>query len=372
MNKTKEFKHLQSFDSMRGFGCLLVLVAHGSYGLMKGAWLALDLFFIASGFLITSLLLKEYLKTNDISLKRFYWRRALRILPALCICILLANILWPFTNFEPGANQALATFGGLFYFINFLHRNITGNLLHLWSLSVEEHFYLFWPLLLLFFVTKISFKKKIWFLIILMTIVAIARIVIFNSDFTGPLFTIDAFRSTFCRVDTISLGVLLAFIANEGSTKLSKVSDSKISILLLLILCTYVVIIFTVSETNSYLNNGGFIITNFLAVFTVLLCIEKPNHYLYSNKALQWVGKRSYGLYLYHFPIFLFLEQYRQEHNHASFIFIYLLKIFVSIVITAISYKYIEEPILKYKKKFNSNGLQKSNLKADKNNLERA
>ncbi len=372
MNKTKEFKYIQSFDSMRGFGCLLVLVAHGSYGLMKGAWVALDLFFIVSGFLITSLLLKEYLKTSDISFKKFYWRRALKILPPLFICILLANILWPFTNFEPGANQALATSGGLFYFINFLQENITGNLLHLWSLSVEEHFYLFWPLLMLFFITKISFKKRIWFLIILMFIVGIVRIGIFNSYLSWSLFTIDSYRSTFCRIDSISLGVLLAFIANKGSTKLSTVSDSKVSILICLILCIYGVIIFTVSATNTYLNNGGFIITNFIAIFTILLAIEKPNHYLYGNKSLQWIGKRSYGLYLYHFPVFMFLEQFRQWHNHVSFLFIFFLKISISIVLTAISYKYIEEPILKYKKKLNSSKLQKPNLKADKNTLERA
>ena len=213
MNK---FKYIQSFDSIRGIATLFVLLIHGSYGFFKGAWIALDLFFVLSGYLITSLLQGEYLSSGTISLSKFYIRRGLKILPPLLICIILANILWSVTDLNMDANRSLSTAGALFYFTNFLQVKVTGNMIHLWSLSVEEHFYFFWPLIMLFLIPKISFRKSIILLIIVALISTVCRIIAFNFHFSGNTFIIDSFRSTFCRVDSIILGVLLSFFLNKN------------------------------------------------------------------------------------------------------------------------------------------------------------
>ena len=85
-----------------------------------------------------------------------------------------------------------------------------------------------------------------------------------------------------------------------------------------------------------------------------LLQLKKPDNYLFSNKILRWIGKRSYSIYLYHIPIFLALEGLRQPHNKMSFLFISLVRLSLSIILAALSYQYIEQPILRFKKKFDT------------------
>lgn len=364
-DKKNKINYIESFDWLRGVGCIFILIGHGSYGFFKGAWIALDLFFILSGYLITALLLNEYSLTGNLSFSKFYARRALKLFPPLVICILLANILWPYTKFDPGANEILATSGALFYFTNFLQTKVSGNMIHLWSLSVEEHFYFLWPIILLFYILKKTFRTTINILVSVIFVTALFRIFVFNFNISSELFTIDPYRSTFAKVDSITLGALLAFIVKEKSLDLSPKLLSRSTLIFRILFLIYMVILFSVSQDNVLLNNGGFIITNLLATFTIFFTLKNPNHYFFRSKIVRGIGKRSYSIYLYHFPIFLAFEAFREPHNFSNFIIITLLRFFVAISLAFLSYKYIERPILQFKKRYEVKKIQRKPLELE-------
>ena len=167
-----KIKYIPSFDSLRGLAALFVLLLHGSYGFFSGGFIGVDLFFVLSGYLITSILYHEYRTTKGISFSKFYIRRAIRLFPPLLICIGLANLLWYFGLAKPVGNEILATVASLFYFSNYISGAFLGNMAHLWSLSVEEHFYLFWPLLMVFFAFKAPDKNRMYFFIFILILIA--------------------------------------------------------------------------------------------------------------------------------------------------------------------------------------------------------
>lgn len=347
-----KFKYIPSFDSLRGFAVFMVLLLHGSYGFFKGGWIGVDLFFALSGYLITSILLTEYFVSGKLNIGQFYIRRGLRLFPGLMVCVLIANFLWPFTEFFSGANQKEATIAALFYFTNFIPGSNSGNMAHLWSLSVEEHFYLFWPFIMLLVLLKISFRNKIALLLILIILVSIFRIYTYNNviQFAKNTVTIDSFKFTLCRIDTIFIGSLLAIILAQTKNTIKEYCNKTATIIILVIIILFVIILFSVSEDNIYFRKGGFLLTNLLCVFTLIIALKNPHHYFFSNKIFQWAGKRSYGIYIYHFPVFLVLENLRQNHSFFNFLYITFLRILFTLIITEISYLYIEQPFLKLKR----------------------
>ncbi|MCY7293584.1 MAG: acyltransferase, partial [Ferruginibacter sp.] len=346
----KKFTYLPSLDGIRGIAVIFVMMLHGSYNYFKGGWIGVDLFFVLSGYLITSLLQTEYESSGNISLKNFYIRRALRLFPALIISVLLANLLWNISTpyFYDIGNQNLSTAGALFYFINILPKEITGNLGHLWSLCVEEHFYILWPVtaILLF---KLHYRQRIVFLSVIIAVITILRIVASNyyfSFFNGAI-QIDPYRFTFCRADNIMAGCLLAYILNHKKKNVIDTVDKKKSTFLLLIcFLLFAVILFTIDIVNRWWLNGGFILTNLLCVATILLAVKNPSLHFLSNKILHWIGVRAYGIYLYHRIIFYPFEGLRVEHSPVNFILVSLLRIGATLVVVYFSYRFIEQPVL--------------------------
>ncbi len=358
MNSTrpanKEFKYIQSLDGLRGLAVVAVLLVHGTYGTIKGGWLGVDLFFVLSGFLITSLLQKEYLNTGDISFARFYARRALRLFPPLIVCILLANLLWTISPLNPDANRLVASSGALFYFTNFINQRLSGNMVHLWSLSVEEHFYLFWPLVLLFFILKHPYRRQVFFLSLFLVVSVMIKLSVLhfsNRLGYGPLIFFSR-KSTFCQVTGILMGALLAIVLSKRPKPTTILSTgANDNGLILSIFGVLGILLFTLASANKYWRNGGFIFTDLIFTLLVLLAVRHPNHYLFSNKILNWLGKRSYGIYVYHYPIFLAFESIRHQ-GLTNFIIVAFLRFFVSIAFAALSYQYLEQPVLKFKKRF--------------------
>lgn len=347
--------HLESFDTLRAFAILLVMVFHGSYGIFRGGFIGVDLFFVLSGYLITSLLHREYLSSADISLSKFYARRALRLFPPLIICVVLSNILWASTEFDPGTDRIVSTLSALFYFTNLLDVKVLGNMVHLWSLSVEEHFYLIWPITVLFFLFKMSVRRCITFLIVLILVIAVFRVITFyNADrLVYGIFRINPYGFTLCRIDGILLGALLYFIMSDPKIN-HQIGESKPGDLVVgvILFSSFILFGFTIAISSSYWLSGGFVLTNILCTLTVLIAVRNPNHKLLSSKILGWIGKRSYGIYAYHFPIFMASEGLRVHHSIRNFLGVSLLRFALTIGLAAFSYDFIEQPILKLKQRF--------------------
>src|ERR1043165_5262412 len=154
------FEHHAVLDGVRGIAVVLVVVAHfaslstENYHYFFAGLLGVDIFFVLSGFLITSILLQEFEVTNRINLKRFYVRRFLRLMPAYWACVLVMHfagplLLSPWEAQQAGSNRTL--FFALIYMTNWqlVFGDYIGVFTHLWSLAVEEQFYLIWAPLVL-------------------------------------------------------------------------------------------------------------------------------------------------------------------------------------------------------------------------------
>jgi peptidoglycan/LPS O-acetylase OafA/YrhL len=347
--------YLPNFDGLRVFAIFFVMILHGGYGYFKGGWIGVDIFFVISGYLITSLLAIEHQDFNSISLSKFYWRRTLRLFPPLLICVILANVLWPYTQLNTGGDQSKATFAALFYYTNVVAGNVSGNMFHLWSLCVEEHFYVLWPIVLSYGLLKLPLRKRIIILSIAIVLLSALRIVFyqFADQLIFGIYRINTYSFTFCRMDGILTGALLAFILSQRSRQTSKFFSAKNSnIFLLLFFTAYIVILFTLSPDNYTWNNGGFVFTNLLCSATVLVAIKAGRVTILSNRVIDWVSKRSYGIYIYHFPIFLILERLRVPHSISNLLLITALRFALSIALASLSYQYMELPLSKFKKGF--------------------
>ena len=151
----KVFGYQPALDGVRAIAVLLVMLGH--LGLVSAGGLGVDIFFVLSGYLITAILVSEFSTTGGISLKKFYARRALRILPAVILLLAVLNILVEATQTSEQAHTfQWNSLGALFYIANWLRafgRGI-GILGHLWSLSIEEQFYLLWPIALAFLLSR--------------------------------------------------------------------------------------------------------------------------------------------------------------------------------------------------------------------------
>jgi peptidoglycan/LPS O-acetylase OafA/YrhL len=353
-----KIKYIASFDGLRGVAVLLLMVVHGSYGFFGGGIPRVDLFYTMSGFLITYLLYKEFLLSGTIAIGKFYGRRMLRLFPALIVCIVLSNLLWPYTPLLAGNDQTIATFSTLFFFNNLVFYNVLGNMKHLWSLSVEEHFYLIWPVITFFILFRLSNANRIIFLGVLLVGVEIFRVIAFHyqDQWRFGIFWIDPYGFTLCRIDCILIGALLFFVLYNKNYNYGTLSASWYDNLLLIGLA----VIALISGLNISLKDprwliGGFVITNILCVSAVLVAIRNPNHPVLAHKALLWIGRRSYGIYLYHMPIFMYMERFRVPDNTSNLIVVTFFRFALSIAFAALSYRYIERPILEYKNKFKLN-----------------
>jgi peptidoglycan/LPS O-acetylase OafA/YrhL len=356
----KVFQFIPGLDNIRGLAVLFVLLQHATYGVIKGGLIGVVLFFVLSGFIITSLLQTEYANYGKISIKRFYFRRALRLFPPLLIGIVLANAFWFYNSAEyPTADRTLATVASLFYFVNLLPQQYSGSLVHLWSLSVEEHFYLFWPLITAFFIFKFSRRNQIIALAVLILLASAFRLWQGNYDiqFFNGFIIIDPLRFTLCSVEGILTGALMAVILSKPAFQnfsLSKKLRGWVIAIFCLVFCCLLVKL----DTGFIYQNGGFLLLDIFCAAAIFVAIKSPAHFMFSNKILKWMGTRSYGIYVYHYIIFAAFEHFRYKSSISNFIIITLLRVGISFLFAEASFRYIERPLSRFKNGWGRRGMK--------------
>ncbi|WP_405410817.1 acyltransferase family protein [Maribacter sp. Asnod1-A12] len=358
------FKYNPSLDGLRGIAVICVLLVHASYGKISGGFLGVDLFFVLSGYLITAILLKEFTLYDNISYFNFYIKRFLRLLPPLLVCIILYSIYQFFIVSTDNENPLLIVLSSLFYFVNIVHKSYLGPLVHLWSLSVEEHFYLFWPILMAGLIFKFPKKKQITFITIFILIITAFRIWVYHTNSIEPMrfgiFSIDSYRFTLCRIDAIMIGGLAAIALSKNNTSFNINIQPNCGLLILLTLLGFLVLFLDVD--NLVWRYGGFIATNLLALAIIIFAIKNPNNKILGNSILLWFGQRSYGIYVYHYIIFLAMEPLRVSGSILNLILVTILRLLVSLLFAEISYRLMEKPILKLKNRFQNMGNKKSTI----------
>lgn len=355
------FEHIPSLDGIRAVAVLVVLFYHSilvfphfrTY--FKGGFLGVDIFFVLSGFLITSILLKEFSHTETLSLKKFYVRRFLRLTPAYWFHLLFMFL--SVYHFFPikDANKLFEN-NTFWYALGYLTNwqstlgdpDGAGLLSHTWSLAVEEQFYLFWALVLYLMLNRMKRKT-----IVYTTLALIIGTMFFRAWRVTDTASLNYLYSSFdSRIDALLVGCFFSqiiswkFLSKEflSSSLFNNVGFAGCSVAVLIFFSVYD------SYNTRFLYNGGFTVFAF-AVGIVILWIATHKsskvNYLLQIKPLVWIGKTSYGIYLWHAAAISFTAQF--SWFPATKLLVALILTFAA---TAISYYVIELPFLRQKEHF--------------------
>ncbi len=376
--------YLPGLDGLRAISVLAVIVYHANHTWLAGGFLGVEVFFVISGYLITMLLVAESQRTGRISLRDFWIRRARRLLPAMWT--LMVGVTSYVAIFRPSelGNLRGDVVAGLTYVTNWF-QIFTGNsyfsafayapLRHLWSLAVEEQFYLFWPLLM-FVLLKFGRRRlPVIGLAFLLTSIGIAALcaVIYRGGYIGDtsqtpsqymsflgrdVARVDfVYLSTITRAGGLFLGAALGVWWRPWSIARARIADrgallDTVGLLGLLGLGLMMWRFQTVVSGGEegmagydLLYRGGFFLVG-LATLGVIAAVTHPTAVLgrvvLGNRTFVWIGQRSYGLYLYHWPIFQF-SRHLAGKPLTWMQFVGLMAI--TLVVTELSYRFIETPI---------------------------
>jgi peptidoglycan/LPS O-acetylase OafA/YrhL len=339
-----------SLDGLRALCILVIMLYHARQTLIPGGKLSLSVFFILSGFLITALLMQEWNRTGRISFKQFYLRRALRILPAL-FALLFVCCLYALTQPK---NDAIDTYKSvaatLFYVANWyiaFDMGDLGPLTHTWSLSVEEQFYTILPIFLgLILWLKLKKGWMLFFLLFGITVAVTHTAMLWEGEHSIRRihFGTDA------RIDQFLIGCLVGVLASWNFLPKTPRATffCKISAVISVILIIYLGL--TLHETDPFMSRGATTLVAAASAVVIINLISSPvgllNRFL-EMRFLVWVGRISYGLYLWHFPIF---RQVMALGLHPALTLI--IEVGITFIVAILSYHFIEKPFLRLKKRF--------------------
>jgi peptidoglycan/LPS O-acetylase OafA/YrhL len=361
---------IPALDGVRGLAVTLVVASHlppteqtgrsltGITHFLNSGWIGVDVFFVLSGFLITDLLLRD--KSAPRFFANFYARRCLRIWP-LYYAVVLATIALAGASFSTRELAGLLTFTSNFVMVGsgrWIYQHGPINLNHFWSLAIEEQFYLVWPFAV-YFLPVDRLKKAVGFLIILSFCARLS--VIFD-----PYRPLAAYLLTLCRFDAIGLGCLCAIIKRDGSA-----SRYASALRFAAVSGACVLLTILVSESGGLANDTWPMLTLGMASVSVIaasaileLGAGSERGMLraaFENRALRWLGKYSYALYVLHVlvmgvfayaKVFPFLRALMPEVlAYATYM---VLIASLSLVAARLSWTLIESPFLRLKGRFYS------------------
>jgi len=349
-------------NGLRALAVISVILFHADFTFFSGGYIGVDVFFVISGYLITQLIIKE-IKIGTFSLLKFYERRARRLLPALFFVILVSIFIsllfmpsFNYQNFSKSIISVVFFISNIFFYKQSGYFSENSNetpLLHTWSLSVEEQFYIFFPLLLL--ALKFTRQKIIIILIIIIIIISFSLAQFGgNLNFTYPFLEDEfhftyvpawAFYSTPTRIWELLIGSLIAFYL----TKNNNGNGFKFISALGLSLITYSVVFY--NDSIPYPSIFTLIPVLGTVLFIVGVRENDISHKILASKYLSGIGLISYSAYLWHQPLFAFVSMNSIEKvpSHIS-IFLILLTFFMAYF----SWKYIEKPFRDYDTQKNS------------------
>jgi peptidoglycan/LPS O-acetylase OafA/YrhL len=339
-------------DGVRGLAILLVVLYHFSMETFGGGFIGVDLFFVLSGFLITTLLLEEWQETGSISLHAFYARRALRLLPVLIVVLLMMVVVSAMTETAPAASamrtSALMT---LFYSANWFlvyKAYPRGELSATWSLSVEEQFYIVWPVLLVLLLRMGASRRTI------AAVVAVALLA--SAAARGILWvTTHSFERVMFGSDThadgLLAGVLAALFLSWGGLPRLAGALSPLNGAALVVLGCMGIFVHYGWSGDAYMFLGGYVALNLGAVVLVVYLLVSPwagLRRLFEFAPLVWIGRVSYGVYLWHFAAPWLLSRSGMAIGRGY----WPAAVALTFAAAAASFYGLERPILKLKRRF--------------------
>ena len=361
---SNSLRRLPVLDGIRGIAVIMVVVTHfGSisptnYHYFHPGLLGVDVFFVLSGFLITSILLEEWERTGTISLKNFFVRRFLRLMPAYWMCLLFLHFVAPLylNGYEAQASSSnRSLFFALIYMTNW--QGVGGEYLgvfsHLWSLAVEEQFYFTWaPFLFLLFVGTKN-RRAVLVLTLLLNVVVLNWL---ELRIANPSTNIAA---TDCRLFSLIIGALAGMVSywkmyprEFFSSKYSDVLAAASAIAAVVLASQ-----FSLDSSPTFRVLPWFALS--VAVFTVWCANRNRSvvHRPLTFPPLVWIGQVSYGLYLWHHFFVVFVRDQLWSLSMKLSV-----GIAASLIVTAASYYLLERPFLRLKDRFKFTSPARSEL----------
>ena len=348
-NTNQKLGYLPALDGLRAVAIIAVMLFHlKTKSFFPGGGIGVDLFFVLSGFLITTLLLQEWATGNHISLKRFYQRRFLRLFPAVAIFLatyITINLAFQSQDFTGRQSDDLLLQNVAFisvYGFNWLVAlggDAGRGLSHLWSLSVEEQFYLVWPVVLL-----VALRVHVSAL----QIMAVSSLIVVGS--AALPFMLDGdwarfYYGTDFRLQSVVVGALLAQFYVAGILRLDITRGLLFRIVLLLAALMLVLVVLFGRNHAGMLFHGGHTLVALCSAVLVLGALYREGNVfaaILANPVLVYIGQRSYALYLWHAAINVWLQAVEPVPH-------FLLTVTLSLFTAELSYRLVESPALALK-----------------------
>jgi peptidoglycan/LPS O-acetylase OafA/YrhL len=370
--------YLPGLDGLRALAVLAVVVYHANHSWLEGGYLGVEVFFVISGYLITLLLLGEHERNRRIDLQDFWLRRARRLLPALVLMMVMVAVY--IAAFYPATReQSRGDFlGGLLYVSNW-YQIVVGQgygagelfvpLRHLWSLAVEEQFYLLWPVVMAGVLARRRYLPDLarrFFGAAL--VVAAITAVLYRSgvvpacggENTNGLVTVAGrcinvneflYLGSLSRSTGLLLGAGFAMVWRPATIMRGPLRDRARRLDLLAFLALVGLAALTVKMHlirsgvyNAWLFRGGFLLTGLLTLLVIAAVTHQQAFAgpVLGNPVLRWLGTRSYGIYLFHWPIF---QMMRKQANIDLSVSQLAIGLAITAIIAEVSYRAVEMPI---------------------------
>ena len=355
--QTRATARLSGLDGLRAIAVAAVVLFHADFYWARGGYLGVDLFFVISGFLITGLIAREVDGSGRFDLADFYWRRAKRLLPAswLLMAVVVAVAAWVARDALPHLRRD--TLASFFYVTNWelLHSQTsyfeaTGRpplLQHLWSLAIEEQFYLSWAPLLLLLLPRLG-RRRLAAIAVLLAAASAAWMAVLAQRMGYPAQG-DPSRLYF-GTDTHGFALLLGAALGLLWQPAAKPADMTTHVLGWLFglgaLGAMVALFALMGENTPTLYPWGFL----AAAGVALVLIAAATHPALAfgrcldNPVMRWLGERSYGIYLWHWPVFM-LTRPGIDLRHLDDGEALALRLALTLAVAALSYRYLEMPV---------------------------
>ena len=348
-----QLSYMPALDGIRAVSILGIMFNHSGFAWAAGGIISVNVFFVLSGFLITLLLMKEWTRSGTIRLRAFWARRARRLLPALFVLLGAIGLyaLW----FAPSGTQSSLLGDGLstlFYFSNW-HQIITGQsyfvqvsalspLLHTWTLAIEEQFYIVWPLVVLG-VLKLTRSPRVLLVVTVLGVLASATemALIFHPGMDPS----RLYYGTDTRAQDILVGAAAGILLTGRAAATGRRARIGFSSMAVVAVAVFVWEWSKINGSASLPYRGGFLLADVMVGLVIVGVTKAPAGIpsrILSVRPLTFIGRISYGLYLWHWPVILVLNNARtglQDYR------LFALRFVVTFVIAVLSWYLVETPI---------------------------
>jgi peptidoglycan/LPS O-acetylase OafA/YrhL len=349
-------RYMPGLDGLRAFAVLAVIAFHEQFSWAPGGLLGVGVFFTLSGYLITDLLLNRWLASGRLHLPKFWLARARRLLPALFVMLAIVTAWVTLLDRARlaslrGAVAAAATYSSNWYLIvkgqsYFARFAAPEPLDHLWSLAVEEQFYLIWPWLLLLGLIFLRHRTTaaIRWLAIPTLVLAAASAVLMYVLYHPAVDATRVYEGTDTRACGLLIGAALAMVwPSIVAARASKTWTHVLDVPAIAGLIVIAVMVWRVGQYSPFLYRGGIVLLSFAtaAALAASACPGSVTGAALGWRPLRWIGVRSYGIYLWHYPVIVLTS----PANGTISLPLAAAQIAASVGIAALSWKFVEEPI---------------------------